>query len=592
MLKHALCLLIALGLLSTASAEPVRGIHSRIGQPIAPRGSVLLLPLTAKRPGDHWPPTLNLELESGQNLTGTVAWIEPASPTFLRNWTDDPRDLAVRAVFPDDDSSTSDPAGPLGPYLLARLPIDGAGAITLNEQTLTPTWHDVPDLPSLLFGEEASTWSDEPQLPLIPSPDRPDPVSPFEYWRWTLLADRLEMRPPRPFGGDVERLVAEGYAALWRIGLDRLKAQSQGIAQECRLTLTKTCIDRRQPLAAWIADPEQTGSLLSRLLDFSTPDTTALTNAVEWLDRQAAMFIWKESEAADAVGLNAIVPHDEPLVARFTWPGADTRDTTVQLEPGVLTSISIERPPRPKPPAIGLAAPAEPTRQVLQVDARGRAYYVPIGPRALVARPPGVFFHALSPPLTLAQVQGVQQSPLPANQASFLSVRRLGGRWEVFVDCRRPPRADPDSAPSQQSLPHELRSYHDLRGHEAITILLGPADAAAGVDETSTSSPQVWLTIPENGFHRVIKGSNDGTLQIHKASHPDRWYCRIVLPESWFSAEQTNPALIGAIRSHDDSVQLETGPRASLPWRPEPSRATLDLQPWDDLPQPDDQFNR
>jgi hypothetical protein len=59
-----------------------------------------------------------------------------------------------------------------------------------------------------------------------------------------------------------------------------------------------------------------------------------------------------------------------------------------------------------------------------------------------------------------------------------------------------------------------------------------------------------------------------------------------VLPESWFSAAETSPALIGFIRSHDDSDELETGPNVCVPWRIWPTRAAINLDQWDDLPGP------
>lgn len=570
--------MISLVLLAPARAEPVSAIQSRVLQPICPRGSVLMLPLAAQQAGDRWPQSLDLTLASGEKITGPVAWVYPAPPSLQRNWTDDPRGFAIRAVLASDDSSQIDSAAApgFGPYLLVRLPLDGNGDLILGAQSLQPTWRDVPNLESIRINDDdRQPSSDRAELPLIPAPDRPDPVSPFEYWRWTLLADRLKLDPPDPFGGDIERLAAECTAALWRIGLERLHSQSPRIAQECRHMLTQTGIERRQTFAAWIADPISCDSLLRRLLDFSTLDSAALSAAVDWLDQQPPLFLWKEMESADHVRLNIITPRSEPLLTSFSWPGVDQPAMSVQIEPGVLTQLDIARPTPAKSALLDMRPATEPVRQVLQVEALGRRIEITLSPQEIVVKPPGIFFQPLAPPLTLAQVQGSPTPAHPIDRATFTQVRRLSGRWEIFFECRR---LAVDKPPSDDghAVPEELRSFDDLRGSEAATLLLGPPE-----------SPTVWLTVPEFGFHRVVRGSADSTLQIHKTSRGDRWYCRVVLPESWFSAHHTRPALIGAIRSHRDSAQLETGPGLSLPWRPNPSRVALNLDEWDDLPRGD-----
>ena len=106
-----------------------------------------------------------------------------------------------------------------------------------------------------------------------------------------------------------------------------------------------------------------------------------------------------------------------------------------------------------------------------------------------------------------------------------------------------------------------------MRGHEAITLLLGGAPAS------------VVLAVPETGDYRLFRGSDDGTLEVHRQSYADRWYCRIVVPDRWLGTD-AGELLIGAIRTHDDSDLMETGPFASLPWRPDPGRAVFDLGAW------------
>ena len=53
----------------------------------------------------------------------------------------------------------------------------------------------------------------------------------------------------------------------------------------------------------------------------------------------------------------------------------------------------------------------------------------------------------------------------------------------------------------------------------------------------------------------------------------------MVGPGHWLGGEG-GAALLGAIRTHGGDIAIETGPFASLPWRPAPGRALVDLQTW------------
>ncbi len=123
----------------------------------------------------------------------------------------------------------------------------------------------------------------------------------------------------------------------------------------------------------------------------------------------------------------------------------------------------------------------------------------------------------------------------------------------------------------------------DTRGIEAVTLLVG---AAAGLQ-----GAPVILTVAEHGPHRLFQGTDDGTLQIHRRSADDRWYCRIVLPEFWEVEHgglpnKSGPAAdggriaIGLVRTHGDSDAVETGPDQGVPWRRDPGAVVIDLTRW------------
>src|SRR5690606_3828299 len=221
--------------------------------------------------------------------------------------------VAIRSIQPDDDSSQVRAPGE-GPYLLARLPHDGTGELQLGRQTLRPIWRDVPWEDPLRVAEPTMVALQRPMLNRTRAPDRPDPDSPFEYWRWVLLADRLGMSPPPPAGSAIEQMVAEHFASLWRIGIGRLQWQSRRIAEQCREMLTRTCVDRRQPFAAWITDTAELNTLLGRLLDFSIDDTVMLTEVVTWLDSQQSIMLWPEAAYPDHVRIAVAALKPEPVL--------------------------------------------------------------------------------------------------------------------------------------------------------------------------------------------------------------------------------------------------------------------------------------
>ena len=288
------------------------------------------------------------------------------------------------------------------------------------------------------------------------SADRPDPNTPFEYWRWVLLADRLEMAPPSPRGSELQQMAAEHYAVMWRIGLARLGSLSQRVALECRTMLTRTAVDRSRTVATWITDPQQISNLLSVLVDYSRPDENALAAAVAWLDQQPMFMLWPEDESGDLVRLAVTSLRDDSVSMQLAWLGARQPPSLAQLEPGVIAHVTVARLPLEPSPIVGAGRLVEPATQILRVEAGLQRVDLPCGPRVIEAKPPGVAFNALSPPMSLADVQAVRTPQVQADRATFVQVRRLGGRWEVFFECRRVVEKE------QTVDPTSLRSYEDL----------------------------------------------------------------------------------------------------------------------------------
>jgi hypothetical protein len=554
---------VVLGWGPPIGAEPVQGVRCRVTEPIAVRGGVLMVPLEARRGGDGWPQGLELVPVVGDPISGVVVWIHPATPPH-RRWTDDPRGLAVRMIEPADDTSL---VGTGSPYLLARLPRSGGGPLQVGQQTLHPRWRDQTE------SARMPGWSDPDALELTSAPDRPDPDSPFEYWRWVLLAERLDVSPPSSRGyGALEHLIAEHYADMWRLGLARLSAVSRVVSSQCRDLLTEICFDGKQAFGAWVIDPVSVSGLLAILLNFERRDAQIVGAAREWVDHQDVIVMRVAPPEAGLATVAVANPLGEPIAVRFNWLGSRRVAAAATIEPGKLTRVFVEAPPAsPTPPTGGppgrttLGRPAAQVH-VLVMNAAGRERRLPFRVGDLHPEPPGFGFTPLRPPLTLAETQAGWQRPLPVDRSTMAQLRKLKRRWELFIECRRPDESQPGRALDAVS------GVEDLRGVEAVTVFLGGVGSGVG------------LAVPETGRHIVFAGDNDETLEVYRRSYHDRWFCRIVLPEQWLHDPSDGPARIGLVRTHGDSESVETAPYPSLPWHLDPGRADISLGAWGGLP--------
>ena len=557
------CLLL---LTTSVYADSVHGIRSAIIDPITIRGGVFMVPLTADRAGDGWPQRLTLSLATEGRIEGTVAWVYPLPTPQQRHWTEDSRRLGVRPIEPTDDTSIAE-AGT--PYLLARMPAGSRGRVRLRGRTLRPRWYDPPQLTGLMDTNSDNRGT----LELAEAPDRPDSHSPFEYWRWVLLAHRLGLSPPSPLEyGELGSMVAQYYADLWQLGLSRFRSISPGTANACRDLLTQTCVDQDRSFAVWVSDPIELTGLLSSLLDFTRSDRQVMQSALAWADAKDLRLVWPQSADYDRLTVAIANPTFEPVVARFTWPGTDHAPVATRLEPAVLTRVHVDRPVRPEPEPGNTAPLYTPDRipETLIVEMDGRAIELTSRRDALVARPPGVLFAPLRAPLTLAEAQTHQQLAVPSDRSTLIQLRRFNHRWEIFWECHRPapPTVEADLA--------GVENLRDTQGIEAVTVLIGPEEADGG--------PTVVLTVPELGWRRLFVGENDGTLQIHRRSYGDRWYCRLVMPENWMRGRSTGRIEIGFMRTHGDSIAIEAGPNTAVPWQLDPGRVAVDISSWEDVP--------
>ncbi|MHC4949299.1 MAG: hypothetical protein ACYTG1_13780, partial [Planctomycetota bacterium] len=454
----------------------------------------------------------------------------------------------MRRIAPTDDSIV---AGAGSVVLVARLPSDAAGDLRLGRHRIRPAWHDVPASIAAPGRPGTGTTLTRGRI----RPDRPDPVSPFESWRWTLLADRLGVEaPPPPRADELTALVAEHYADMWRIGFGRLADVAPAAATRCRELLTATARDRGIPFACWETGPGRLSALLELLLDFGRSDRALANAAAEWADAAAPLLVWVVGDDGDRVKLALANPGRAPLEVRVAWAGQPP--LVIDLPAAVLSRIELERPLR-------RGDEADPPG--LLVQAADRAWPVAVGPGIVQARPPGVVIGPLSAPLTLAAVQQGQVRAVREDHATWAQIRRHRGRWEVFFECRRPGRAD-DAAPTTEDAGTPSGDLvGSVRGREAVALVIG-----------DTPARSVAIVVPETGPPVTSGADDDGTLEVHRRSEAGRWLCRVVLPSAWL-APDGRPTRFGVLRGHGDDGTVELGPGATVPWRPDPGRLAVDL---------------
>ncbi|TVQ54897.1 MAG: hypothetical protein EA377_04590, partial [Phycisphaerales bacterium] len=373
-------------------------------RPVAPRGGVMMVPLPPRDGNAPWPAEMTITLNDDRQLTGPIGWITPQTRPAPFRWTRDPRHLSIRAIRPDDRATSGRPGQAV---LLVELPPDGDGPVHLGGRTLTPIWVDLPGLP-----EGGADDGRPPRLERLWRDDRPDPESPFEYWRWVLLAERLDRRPPPPPGpmSSDERademvvsLLARHYADLWRAAIHRVERQRGDLGSLLRDRLTWTGYANSRRIALWVADPAETSRLLNLLLRWERPIERIIDEVQDWSDAQDEVIIRIEYETATEVGLAIVNPAFRRAVAFLQWDRPDEIPLAVELPPGSLTRTRIDRPAvELRPPSIAgqrVRPAAQPDE--LDVTIGDWTHTYTIGPRAIAVHPPGFVFPTLREPFSL-----------------------------------------------------------------------------------------------------------------------------------------------------------------------------------------------
>ena len=562
------CLLLPWPVAAYGVVKP-RDIVLLDAEPFGPRGGVLMVKLASTGATAGWPSTVPVVLnEHGteRELQGTLAWLSPAPAPHSRPWSWDGADMTVRPVNPNDDIAQVPRTDMVsGVYMLLELPMDASGVLLVGGRTYTPRWLHLPDaLPNFSVG---STRRPTERLQAINAPNRPVAHSPFTWWRWVLLANRLGALPPQaPAGNDAERLVAEHIAQLWTIGFSRLAGHSRGVAARCRDLLTETCRDGDVEFATWIARPRSVLNLLGILMASDTSDIL-VDSALAWADRHIPEVVWVEQGFGTQVQLAIANPDPRPRLVEFLWSGRESVALGDELAPNEVTRITLDRP---QDHLVSTLYPGLVDGDVssLNLMIRNNVLTLPFGPGTVPVRPPGALLGPFRSTMTLNELRSQLPDQVPVARSTYAQLRRMNGRWELFLECFRP-----TTRTRTQPVSDLIRSLNELRGTEAVSILIGQSD-------NDRVPARHIMCIPERQQPVVLVGPRDEPPEVHRESYADRWLVRFVIPDHWIPDDGSSLHL-ALIRTHGDGNGFETAPNACVPWRMDPDMVQINLEEWE-----------
>ncbi|MFO0827371.1 MAG: hypothetical protein U0572_04405 [Phycisphaerales bacterium] len=530
-LRHlvgAVVTIVALVTRSTRASE-VAAPEPTTTHLVAVVGGVVAIPLKPPPANAGFPAEVDLEISDGAQHTtvkGRVVWLVERAPPLERHWTASANPLVVKNLPDGEDPrrraqprTSSDVVRVDGAMVLADLPdTTPAATLRLGKTTIEPHWIEPGPAP-LMDPERGASWRD----------DRPDPLSPFEWFRWTLFADERQEPAPAPPGDADTQLMARHVAELWRAGLGRVARQSRGVSLTLRAWLTATCRVEDRPdareVGAWVADPTELASLLSLLLDPARDDDATMRAALAWTDARTPLTLWIESDLAGAVTFAVANPLENESVVRVQWLAETLPPLATLVSAHTIGRMRVERPDRPFLGAPSDGRNVEPL--VLAVVAGNFTKRVAVAPAIVEARPPAVSFGTFVAPTSLADAQSGRGTPVSAEWDTTASLRRRGERWEIFFECRAPSDGAPD---------------------DAVRLRVGRREVFVRRDGASD-------------------GDGDPLLDVGVKTFDDLWRARITLPTAWLP----RPSEDGQVARF--SLQREAGPLRSTAVLPVPAWA-------------------
>ena len=537
---------MAVFLLGEYETKSFSQVCATLEHPVAARAGVIAIPLRQQTGQDKWPTHITIERsDGGEPIEGVVAWIGAKPISTQRSWTQSQEQLDIRQIeFAPQDKNAME-SGMV--VLLAKTPADIQGALEVGVSKVEPEWLELSEVEP-----------DPAKLPLKPSASYalPDPSEPAEWFRWWLLADQIDRKPPPPQGHQAQQLFALYRAQLWQAGIERVERQSPGVAAEIRERLTAVCVEsdslqRPSPKAAWIANAQELANLLSNLISTERSDEQAMQASLNIIRAISPMTLWPETDDGRALHFCACNASAEEIVVQFSWVESPTMPSlAMRLPPHGISRIEIQRPAELMPDP--LTGEPSPTVGSLLLTWPGNSTRISVSPAQSVIRPPGYSLGVFLPGLSLADAQTGKIQPTPALWSTTASLRRKFAHWEIFVECLR----------------------EEVRIGDELDVMIG---------DRSHLMARIQLT--EAGVRKVDSPNGTPAPIVRTDSFTDRWRCVIEIPEEWLPGDSNaRPFVVGIARTTHGPSSRQTAIAAAPPWQMGPPLVQLETSKWIDPP--------
>ena len=521
-----------------------RDIRPRFDSVVCTPGGVAAIALE-RTALSEWPARIPVKIGALQSQA-TLVLIAPRPDDGLRSWTRAPAqvDVALVSELPE----TPEPETLGGIFAMVELPASGEGSIEIGGVTMTVHWLPAPkrvraDAPVLF-------------IPATISDDRPDPNTPFEFWRWALIAERQGARIGEPRGRAAEKLWARHVQSLWLGALERVRATSRGVHDELSDLLAGVVEDPdyARSVAAWVVRPEDLRTLLALLVDHQRNNAEVVEAALTWARGRWTCTMWVEEDCGDRIRLAVANPTSGERILHLSWSGSagDSSTSALVVPPHRIARAWVDRPPL-QPSADAYSNDRTRTESLEATDGEAHMKLM-VGGREYPVKPPALAFGAFMPPLSLADIQSSSIEPIASAWQTSASLRCRAGRWELFVEAFRP-----QDAPAPE--------------RDELIVRIGDA-----------SDPSRVLRITGDGALEMKVGDDDG-VAVGFMAWTDRWRARVEIPEKWLGTPTpgARPLLLSVERVPGPAQPRQCAGLSRPAWLPSAPPILVDLGLWGNL---------
>ena len=563
-----------------ASLVEVRPLVARVH---AVEGAPLLVPVqclpgrgAAREPADTEVRWAGGASASGMGTSGArgarapfrFLWPRPRDGSAARRWAEASQPAAV---------VDARPASAVDAWIAIEAPADGEAlppAVEIGGARVALDWHRAIDDEALArIGARLHGFL--PRGDGDPLLAQPDPDAPFERFRVELGARLGVWSAPPAFPADsADACAARASTALWLAALGRIAAASEGAATELVELLLARCLDpvAGGPVAAWLAAPGELSSILDLALAPNRTGDALAQAVVSWMRVRSPLVVWIEDTDVDHAMLAVANPTAGDLVLRFQWIAEQEPPLAALLPAAETTRVRIPRAARVR------SARGAITAELLRLEHDGHARTIAVTPAEVPAGAAGISFAGFLRPTTLVDAASglaTAGAALPSGRASIRP--RLDG-WEIYLELEGLPfEGLPFEEPPPDGLPGTAQRSAPGAPRPVVVELFGGARHA-----TDGAAELPSIRIHADGIADDPNGLLAGT-GYHARRHGDALRVGFLVPPGWLERVEGRAILSIGMRRGAFSGGGDA-PYPSVPWRPTPRLARIDLLARDGAP--------